>query len=62
MRLIDADELHENYNLKNMHKYNADGSLNRQAANTLMLYEVADMIEDAPTVCDIKQSCMKIIK
>jgi hypothetical protein len=62
MRLIDADELLENYNLKNMHKYNADGSLNRQAVNTLMLYEVADMIEDAPTVCNIKKPCKEIIK
>jgi hypothetical protein len=53
MRLIDADALLENYNLKNMHKYNTDGSLSREATNTLMLYEIADMIEDTPTAYDV---------
>jgi hypothetical protein len=50
MRLIDADSLLENYNLKNMHKYNEDGSRNHEAMDTLMLYEIAEMIEDAPTI------------
>lgn len=43
-RLIDADLLLENYNLKNADKRNPEG------CDTLMKYEVADMIEDAPTV------------
>jgi hypothetical protein len=60
MRLIDADTLLENYNLKNMHKYNADGSLNREATNTLMLYEVADMIKDAPTAYDVDKVRKKL--
>lgn len=53
MRLVDVDWLLENYGLKNMQKYNPDGSLNREATNTLMLYEIADMIDSAPTVCDL---------
>jgi hypothetical protein len=57
MRLIDADLLLENYSLKNMHKYNEDGSRNHEAMNTLMLYEVAEMIEDAPAITiDIEKS------
>jgi rubrerythrin len=53
MRLIDADALLENYNLKDMNKYNEDYSLNRQATDTLMLYEIADMIKDTPTAYDV---------
>jgi hypothetical protein len=33
-----------------MHKYNEDGSRNHEAMDTLMLYEIAEMIEDAPTI------------
>ena len=51
MRPIDADALLENYNLKDAKKY---GNKNREeqehSYNTLMMYEVADMIEDAPTI------------
>ena len=43
-RLIDADLLLENYNLKNADKRNPEG------CDTLMKYEVKDMIEDAPSV------------
>lgn len=44
MRLIDADKLLENYNLKNADKRGGIGF------ETLMKYEVSDMIADAPTV------------
>lgn len=51
MRLIDADALLENYNLKNATKYgNKDAEQQEHSYSTLMLYEVADMIEDAPTI------------
>lgn len=47
MRLIDADELLKSYNLENAVKYPiGDG----QGYDTMMLYEIADMICDAPTV------------
>lgn len=47
MRLIDADELLKSYNLENAVKYPiGDG----QGYDTMMFYEIADMICDAPTV------------
>ena len=51
MRLIDADALLENYNLKNATKYGNKNTEQRQNSySTLMMYEIADMIEDAPTI------------
>lgn len=51
MRLIDADALLENYNLKDATKYgNRDAEQQYHSYSTMMLYEIADMIEDAPTV------------
>lgn len=51
MRLIDADELMERYNLKDATKYgNKDAEQQMHSYSTLMLYEIADMIDDAPTV------------
>ena len=50
MRLIDADVLLEQYNLKDATKYgNKDAEQQAHSYSTMMLYEIADMIEDAPT-------------
>ena len=50
MRLIDADALLEQYNLKDVTKYgNKDAEQQAHSYSTMMLYEIADMIEDAPT-------------
>ena len=54
MRLIDADALLEKYNLKDATKYgNKDAQQQNHSYSTLMLYEIADMIEDAPTAYDV---------
>ena len=54
MRLIDADALLEQYNLKDATKYgNKDAEQQAHSYCTMMLYEIADMIEDAPTAYDI---------
>ena len=54
MRLIDADALLDQYNLKDATKYgNKDADQQAHSYNTMMLYEIADMIEDAPTAYDI---------
>ena len=53
MRLIDADVLLEQYNLKDATKYgNKDAEQQTHSYGTMMLYEIADMIEDAPTAYD----------
>ena len=53
MRLIDADALLEQYNLKDATKYgNKDVEQQAHSYITMMLYEIADMIEDAPTAYD----------
>ena len=53
MRLIDADALLEQYNLKDATKYgNKDVEQQARSYSAMMLYEIADMIEDAPTVYD----------
>ena len=53
MRLIDADALLEQYNLKDATKYgNKDAEKQAHSYSTMMLYEIADMIEDAPTAYD----------
>ena len=54
MRLIDADLLLEQYNLKDATKYgNKDAEQQANSYSTMMLYEIADMIEDAPTAYDM---------
>ena len=54
MRLIDADALMEKYDLKDATKYgNKNAEQKAHSYSTLMLYEIADMIEDAPTAYDI---------
>lgn len=56
MRLIDADALLEQYNLKDVTKYgNKDADQQAHSYNTMMLYEIADMIEDAPTAYDVDE-------
>lgn len=53
-RLIDADALLEQYNLKDATKYgNKDADQQAHSYGTMMLYEIADMIEDAPTAYDV---------
>ena len=53
MRLIDADALLEQYNLKDATKYgNKDAEQQAHSYGTMMLYEIADMIDDAPTAYD----------
>lgn len=53
MKLIDADALLEQYNLKDATKYgNKDAEQQAHSYSTMMLYEIADMIEDAPTAYD----------
>ena len=53
-RLIDADALLEQYNLKDATKYgNKDAEQQEHSYSTMMLYEIADMIEDAPTAYDV---------
>ena len=52
-RLIDADALLEQYNLKDATKYgNKDAEQQEHSYSTMMLYEIADMIEGAPTAYD----------
>lgn len=52
-RLIDADALLEHYNLKDVTKYgNKDAEQQAHSYSTMMLYEIADMIEDVPTAYD----------
>ena len=54
MRLIDADALLEQYNLKDATKYgNKDAEQQAHSYSTMMLYEIADMIEDAPTAYNV---------
>ena len=55
-RLIDADALLEQYNLKDATKYgNKDAEQQAHSYSTMMLYEIADMIEDAPTAYDVDE-------
>ena len=54
MRLIDSDALLEQYNLKDATKYgNKDDEQRAHSFSTMMLYEITDMIEDAPTAYDV---------
>lgn len=51
MRPIDADEFVEQYNLKDATKYgNKDDEQQNHSYSTLYLYELACMIDDAPTI------------
>ena len=53
MRLIDSDALLEQYNLKDVTKYgNKDAEQQTHSYGTMMLYEIADMIDGAPTAYD----------
>ena len=53
MRLINADALLEQYNLKDATKYgNKDAVQQAHSYSTMMLYEIADMIDGAPTAYD----------
>ena len=53
MRLVDTDALLEQYNLKDATKYgNKDAEQQAHSYSTMMLYEIADMIDDAPTAYD----------
>lgn len=57
MRLIDADALLEQYGLNDATKYgNKDAEQQAHSYSTLMLYEIADMIEDAPTAYDVEKA------
>ena len=52
-RLIDADALLEQYSLNDATKYgNKDAEQQAHSYSTMMMYEIADMIEDAPTAYD----------
>ena len=60
-RLIDADALLEQYNLKDATKYgNKDAEQQAHSYSTMMLYEIADMIEDAPTAYDTDKVVEKL--
>ena len=53
-RLIDADALLEQYNLKDATKYgNKDSEQQAHSYSTMMLYEIADMIDGAPTAYNV---------
>ena len=61
MRLIDADALLEQYNLNDATKYgNKDAKQQAHSYSTMMLYEIADMIEDAPTAYDLDKVVEKL--
>ena len=61
MRLIDADALLEQYNLNDATKYgNKDAKQQAHSYSTMMLYEIADMIEDAPTAYDVDEVVEKL--
>lgn len=61
MRLIDADLLMQNYDLKSATKYgNKNAKQQEHSYSTLMMYEVADMIDDAPTAYDVEDVVKQI--
>lgn len=50
-RLIDADLISKQYGLDNATKYgNKNAKQQAESYSTMMMYEIADMIDDAPTV------------
>lgn len=55
-RLIDADLLSGQYGLDNATKYgNKDADQQRNSYDTMMMYEIADMIDNAPTVVEAEK-------
>lgn len=61
MRLIDADAMLEQYNLKDATKYgNKDAKQQAHSYSTMMLYEIADMIDGAPTAYDVDEVVEKL--
>ena len=60
-RLIDADALLEQYSLNDATKYgNKDAEQQAHSYSTMMLYEIADMIEGAPTAYDTDKVVEKL--
>lgn len=56
MRLIDADALLERYDLNNATKYgNKNKAQQANSYSTMFMYEIADMIDDAPTIDAVEQ-------
>ena len=54
-RLIDADALMKKYGLDNATKYgNKTAEEQAFSYDTMFMYEIADMIEDAPTIEAVK--------
>lgn len=52
-RLIDADKLVKQYNIDESTKYgNKNAKQQAHSYSTMMLYEIADMIDDAPTIIE----------
>ena len=63
MRLIDADAFIEAWNLNKATKYgNKDADQQRFSYGTMMMYEIADAIEDAPTVEAVPISVIEKIR
>ena len=61
--LISREALIENFGLKNATKYgNKDAEQQAHSYSTLMLYEIADMIEDAPAVEAVPKSYAEQIR
>lgn len=57
-RLIDADIISKQYGLEDATKYgNKDSEQQHHSYSTMMMYEIADMIDDAPTVIEADKSC-----
>ena len=63
MRLIDADLISKQYGLDNATKYgNKNAKQQDFSYSTMMMYEIADMIDDAPTINAIPLSVIEDIK
>ena len=63
MRLIDADLVSKQYGLDDATKYgNKNAKQQNFSYSTMMMYEIANMIDDAPTVNAIPMSVIEDIK
>lgn len=63
MRLIDADLVSKQYGLDGATKYgNKNAQQQAFSYSTMMMYEIANMIDDAPTVNAIPVSVIEDIK
>lgn len=63
MRLIDADLVSKQYGLDDATKYgNKNAQQQAFSYSTMMMYEIANMIDDAPTVNAIPTSVIEDIK